>query len=619
LSQGPDHAAVDGGLIIDPPAELNFPFHDPAAAWSWARSHENSSVPLQVLRFDAKMGISDWPIDQWAPFFIVTDPRHPEFLCFIPLRSYTSLFNVHRRTHRNDHSHRFLEFRQYNRQSATFDDILAPFAVHQSDIYEAILRLADASIDQKLYVNPTNGVEFHGWSLPPPDTTTHYLLKVNSRDQQTSRDSIEKLASFLDDSTTSFMRLILNPVEPLICDMVLQDQHNSAIYFIEHKARNSDTLSVDLMKIPKEWDEMKSNWHFLLYQRGDELAIHTRRSERSDDFATTPPHLINMASPDSGKEFAKIIRGYGHIAKIRLLNKWQKIDLCDETVQAEQGQSAGASAQADGHQSSRGSLRSGIQKFALEFRDAFNNQCWKLGLHTCILLSNHPCADAVILEHEWTDEDKCAYESSSLLPVSLVSEKASKCVLLRFIPHHPHPSCPSSSRYFELAMQTSFEIPTCTMLDFTYVAMTGGVPVLDQHPSFRKLVLLPSDHTTMLGHSDGCSVCDNMQKKRNWNFIRQSIVAEDLESMLKLSSKKGRQISLAQAPFLETSARPETRIFSFADGAVHSYFSELMTQGSTGQISTVYGPNGLLQAQWNHGDSRQFQQTCPTDKYVKIL
>jgi hypothetical protein len=163
-------------------------------------------------------------------------------------------------------------------------------------------------------------------------------------------------------------------------------------------------------------------------------------------------------------------------------------------------------------------------------------------------------------------------------------------------------------------MQTSFEVPVCTAQGFTYIAMTGGLPVSGEPPCLSELILLSSDHTTMRRDSDECPVCSNVSQERDWNFVRQSIVAEDLESILKLSSKSGRQISLSQAPFLGPTARPESNIYSFGDGSVHDYFSDLFIQGSAEHVATVCGPTGLLQAQWNHGDSRQYQPVSPTDK-----
>jgi hypothetical protein len=549
---------------------------------------------------------------------MVTVSEFPEFVCIVPMRSYANLYAVHRRTSRNDHGHARLSFRIDMGRTATFNDSLAPFAVHQDDIYQALVNLASASEDQTWYINPTNGVEFLGWKVPDPDTTSLPILRMGSRYQVTSRDAILRLADFVESIPEMRMKLLMNPVEPLICDFTIRDEKEGTSYLIEHKARTSVSRAEQLLTTEKEWIDPKMNWHFLIHQCGEHLAIHTRNPERLGDSVTSPARLIDMGAPNACQEFAQTPRQYGRIAKSRLRNKWKKVEVYDDSLEGDGSSAATLSGPTDAGIKARGILRSEIQHYALAFSIKFNDQCWKLGLHGCILLNNHPCADAVILEHKWMHHEKTAYESGGILPLSLVQRSATKarCILLKFIPHYHYPGAPSTSQLFELSVQTSFEIPVCSAQGFIFVASTGGIPVPGQEPNLDRLVLLPSDQTVMLDDSRSCTDCDRHQDEteKQWTFVRKLLNNEDMESMLKLSSKNGRLVPLTRAPFLKSTARPDMRIFKLPEGEVHDQFCHMFAQGDTSVVTNIDGPTGLLQRQWNHGSSRQCEQRCPIDK-----
>jgi len=132
LYLGPDHATVDGGFIVNPPHD--FPYEDLTSALRWAEkwSKHPKPEPLQIYRFDAKMGIVNPKPGQWAPFFIVTVPEFPKYLCIVPLRCWFNLnMVIHRRMRTGVPSLR-------TNQEIVFDDLLAPFAVHEDQVYNAL-------------------------------------------------------------------------------------------------------------------------------------------------------------------------------------------------------------------------------------------------------------------------------------------------------------------------------------------------------------------------------------------------------------------------------------------------------------------------------------------------
>ncbi|KAB2106644.1 hypothetical protein AG0111_0g4862 [Alternaria gaisen] len=597
LIRGPDHVNVDGGFIIDPP--LDFPYDDLTSALRWAekRAEHPGLESLQIYRFDAKMGTGSPKPGQWAPFFMVTVPQFPSYLCIVPIRCWVNLHNVNRRRIRAGLNHLGSSLR--TNQEIVFGDLLAPFAVHESELYNALTRIVHASRNKTTYINPTNEVEFHGWCIPKPDTTTHNLLEVRERSQHTSRVAINRLLEFVEKASN--MSIAFNPVGPLVCDMFLIDHLENKCYNVEHKhlvrKRRGD------MEFDPEWNNAKLNWHFLFHQCGDELTIYTRLDENNYDSNVANSHTINMAAPGSDLQFINTIRANGSVAKSRLREKWRDAANYDATIATNSmyGEDAGGS---DDSIASYHAHQMEVAQTGLLFRDKINEQCCKLRYHACILLHNHPCANAVIVEHVWLPDEEEMYRTSGILPVSLVINTGTKrCIAVRFLPHRaPAESIladeMSMSRLFEPAMNTSWDVPACTTQDFVYVATTGHIPVLGQISSacLDTAILLPSTETTILPDSRACEKCDGRHLPREWTYVQPRVLGSDVQ--------RSQQWSLLDYPFLKDSAEPLNKVYNFDDGSVHQYFCETFTQNDRRLITTLRGPKGLLQRQWNHGDLR---------------
>jgi hypothetical protein len=487
-----------------------------------------------------------------------------------------------------------------------FTDYLAPFAVHKDDVYAALVSVTESSRRKSSYVNPTNGLIFKGWQVPDGEATVDGVFRVHQKEQQLSRDAIEGLSHFLD--SIPDLELTLNPVDPLVCDLMIVDRYEGVTYQVEHKylapgVRSSD----DLLEIPASCKNEKMNWHFLFNQSGNRIAVHTRQGQDSlgvDEAAIQRPCVFDMTSSESGSKFLQLIRTQGKTAKSRLRSKWQNHKLFDDSIPEEPNMSQddkGVRDNAQTGKSSRGKPASESQLVGLEFRELLNVQCYQRRRHGCILLHNHPCAQAVLLEHVWDADDVYLYETAGLLPVSLIQkpkQQRLRCILIRFMPHRQPTTCASTSQLFELAMQYSFDIPICPAQDFIYVATTGGIPKPGQKPCLDSVVLLPSSSTSILGISRDCATCEDGNEPRAWTTLQHRIRTDELGGARK-------PFSLTQLPIINADAEPLKSLYSFESGAVHQYFSDLFASQDTRHVTDVFGSDGILQRQWNHGDLRE--------------
>ncbi|USP75479.1 hypothetical protein yc1106_02753 [Curvularia clavata] len=593
--RGPDFSELDGGLIFDPPE--GFPMNmDPSAVWTWVNEHQQEQN-LQTVPIDIKLNITARQRHQIAPLFIVAPPGNTKILCLLPIRSYTDLYANVRLAYQDswgaDKDKSTKTHRLRPREPLHVSNILAPFAVHECDLFEALLRLRNAFNGKSPYTNPSNGVTLRGWTPQAPDPNLEKLMMIQGETQKYSAGIIQKLAQTLRSRTECDMELLFNLVQPLACDLVLRDNASSTTYLIEHKVNAlrefySDNVSLSLKP---EWAKEEHNWHFLLHQYGDWVTIHTRGGHKAG--SNTPAVRVNLKSPGALSTIATTIRRHGVLAKQRLRAKWRSLDVYEDSLLDEESQPT------EPKKSQSQSLRAaGNEMFRIAFCDAINNQCFKLGKHACILLEGNACGDAAMIRHDWTERDQSRYRSSRILPVSLVDgakSGSSEALMLRFIPHFWTPGT-SSSRIFDPARIRMIKVPPCLGQAFVYVAATMSSPSAHQEPFLDKVILLPSGDTDWLAKFDGCSTCDDESETRDWKPTVESVCESQG------GGKPGS--SLIQLPFLNQHAQPLHQVYDFDDGSVHGRLDTLLCEEGSPYVSQIYGPNGLLQRQWNHGSPR---------------
>lgn len=228
------------------------------------------------------------------------------------------------------------------------------------------------------------------------------------------------------------------------------------------------------------------------------------------------------------------------------------------------------------------------------------------GKNACISLEGNTCGDAVIVQHDWTEQNIAGYRASRTLPVSLVDDMQSgspNAVVLRFISHSWPPRVPPS-KLFEPARIRNIKIPLCMGQPFIYVAATISSPSTDRKPCIDKLILLPSENTSWPIHYQSCRVCDDETVPRDWTPTVHTL--EEGQGAGQPGS------SLVQLPFLTKSSEPLHHIYDFLDGSVYGYLDSLLSTQDSPYVTPIYGSKGLLQRQWNHGSPRQKLQGSGT-------
>jgi hypothetical protein len=560
---------------------------------------------MQIVTLDVKLTIHNRVARQIAPIFVVAPPEHTEILCILPINSYTAL-NANWRMENVD-SHNLVQnesnkaHRMRPREPLLVSSLLAPFAVHQRHLFEALLRIKYAFKGQSPYINPSNGVCLRGWKPPMLDSSPQKLMMVSGERQRQSAGAVQQLAQVLRARPDCHMDLLFNLVHPLGCDLVLRDKASSIAYLIEHKMttpkkRRSSTIT---LKPPSDWMDVKHNWHFLFHQQNHWLAIHTRRGDEHGD--TTPAIRVDLDDPLAASIIASGVRSHGSLAKQRLQTKWQTLDVYEDSLQGEESKSTEPTTTEQktvARQQSVYPYRGAKEQLRVTFCGAMNDQCYKLGKHVCIILEGNACGDAVMIRHDWTQLDAARYSASRTLPISLVDgvqSGSSNVLVLRFLPHSWPPRVPPS-QIFEPARTRTIEIPLCMGQPFLYVAATGSFPSAGRKPYIDRLILLPSEHTDWSSNLGECSICDNETRVRDWKPIIQAFGE---------GQGKGEPgSSLVQAPFLNKHAEPLGQVYDFADGSVHDYLDRLLSDQNSPYVTSIYGPKGLLQRQWNHGAPR---------------
>ncbi|XP_014550886.1 hypothetical protein COCVIDRAFT_20749 [Bipolaris victoriae FI3] len=308
-----------------------------------------------------------------------------------------------------------------------------------------------------------------------------------------------------------------------------------------------------------------------------------------------------MRSPDAVSTIAHTIRDHGNLAKQRLRVKWRNLGIYKDNMFGDESMSTEPTkteqTTAIQKQSTR-TITARKELFRIAFCDTINDQCYKLGKHTCIILEGNACGDAVIIRHDWTERDTARYKANRTLPMSLVGgirSRSLSALVLRFIAHNWPPRVPPS-QIFEPTRVRTIEIPLCMSQPFIYVAATISSSSIDGQPIIDKLILLPSKDTSWSVKYKGCKVYDDETRTRNWRLVIQT-----------LGEGQGAgqpRSSLMQLPFLNRDAEPLCNVYDFSNGSVYERFDDLLCDQDSHYVTLIHGLNGLLQRQWNQGSPR---------------
>ncbi|KAF2021105.1 hypothetical protein BU24DRAFT_469857 [Aaosphaeria arxii CBS 175.79] len=463
IFRGQDYANIDGALIIRPGP--TYPYGSLSESWNWLSNHDPDE-DLKIIPFDVKTNLYSNNTKQPVPFFILVIPEYPDYLCFIPARSYQTLNATHRMTHQAKHQSARLEFRTAGPCQFTFPAMLAPFAVHHSDLPAALTNMVNTILHGGNYVNPSNSVEYHGCTMLGPLRHMSLVFDMKGVTQAASKRK----------------------------------------YLIEHKAitRGESLPATNYDALAPE-----QHWNFLFLQRSNRLTIIPRHYVSSRTSAPTGD-TIDLGDPQSGQNFMQVIDKHSDTVKRTLQDKWRdpciSSSQCKATELAHSDQVSTIQGEVQGRK--KWNLQVGTQRFILSFTEALNEQCFKLKEHVCIALPDSPCGDLLVVEHYWTDSEYATFRDSRILPVSLVRKS-----------NGPNPRC-VLVKLFEPGRQSAFALPICAAQDFIVVAATEPVDIDAAKPvELGNLCLFHSDDTNWF-QDYPCVPCHNTSD-RQWSYIQK--------------------------------------------------------------------------------------------------
>lgn len=303
---------------------------------------------------------------------------------------------------------------------------------------------AGIATPRKWYRNPSNGLEFDGWNVPPPVDVAAFTHMLNTAPKvQMSEQAIQRMWQHL--KLHPNLQLFDNPVKPLISDLVLthRDSQTGAQhqYFIEHKASDRGGQSL------KSYLDPKYHWHVLISQSnldggGDEYKVAF-----AGEWIPT-----RLAKGSLGEVLSEKLQESGHEIRAAKLDRWgsdrpeetgmgvAEEDLADYELDEpvpgpfDDLQGAKEKAPADDeieneNEDAKADDDDGQQKLHTRnwrvsndeteayVRDMLNDQSWHLGQHVFLVGSNaNSHGTSFLVEHKWTEEEKLAYKTSRTLP-----------------------------------------------------------------------------------------------------------------------------------------------------------------------------------------------------------
>lgn len=619
-SADPDYAHADGGMIIDPPP--GFPHHDLSEAWDWTRKNQDRN-DVQVIPFDVKSGLLGSTVAR-HPLYLVVLPRYPDYVCIMRANSFITLQAVDRvQTKIDDTSD---PVRMWHRTEArtldSFPEFLAPFAVHKDCLYTALQHIAKCSLGDEQYTNPSNSVTFHGWTVPKPRNTLHEMLRTTQENHAKSQHAICILQDVLGDKTVTHFDLLLNMLQPLVSDLILRDETTFSAYLIQHKLDNASFPK-------KEWFDQTTNWHFLFAQSEELLSIFPRTD--SPDAAHDIDSLtVQLFDSNAAQDICQYVRAHGERVKTALRKKWA-LQLPNSMIYSEGNDNTGKleeqSTDLQPEKTGRTGAWATSQELCHVLCDALNEQCYKLEKHVCVQLRGSPCADMLVVEHDWTASDIEAYRACRSLPAVLLGKpqiNSTRAIPIRLISHYCQPGIPTAE-LLEPGREPSWGAPVCSQQPFLLVAGTGTVrPLKSRQPLPDQLVLLESGVTNWFVQPSNVFVkedddersdaeaeedvaegpnaeseelardaCDNKDTPRKWTHLAYRV-----------KDRNGKSTSLLQAAFLQDDATPLTNLYNVQDGAFLNYIDAYFREPTSDYVCSVEGTDGLLQRAWMHGARR---------------
>ncbi|KAJ4352269.1 uncharacterized protein N0V89_007616 [Didymosphaeria variabile] len=599
---GREGSASDGAFIF---SHRTLP-SDPLAIWEYC-VREGPSLEGSLCRFDVKSGRYAFRYDA---IYIMANPQDPHHIYIVPGQTWLEAL------------HTFADGSSW---------ILRQCAVELDHVPTALESLFDAcqstreflstpsqppsaARPRRWYRNPSTGVEFDGWSVPPPSDAAQFTY-IRHPWKRSSEQAILRMYKHLDGQPD--IRLLDNPLKPLIADNVITctdpQAGSSRQFFVEHKMSTKER-TLDRFALAT------SNWHVLISQvarpqsdfyrllfagsseptrrltegevgaaltenlreRGKELhrIMHDRwctspGSDHADD-ETDSDDYDNDDSDDHDDDDDDDYDDDGPSAFLEPLLEEEEVAGRREVENASDEDSGDANDEVSEQQSRK--WRVNCDRSETRTYETLNDQSWYLGQHVCLRAhSGSSHGTLVFVEHVWSERDKAAYARRRTLPQPSLDSRQVPIAFGRRLYDFPN----GERQYlFTTALQHR-----CTKIRTLY--MLSGPTANGRSLDEAKLTLHCQDPT------DGrCAQCDEQHAHV------QRCAGDNVHSF---------PAGTGTHPEVLSRIGKCLGAFGIRDGGVWQRCADLLTEEHTYKAYTL---SQLLQSTWKHG-LRRPQQLWP--------
>ncbi|KAJ4352275.1 uncharacterized protein N0V89_007622 [Didymosphaeria variabile] len=573
LGWGREASGSDGALILtqDP-----FPA-DPLAAWyHCVREAANLSG---TICFDVKSGKG--PV-RYNDIYVVAWPQDIHHIHIVPGPFWYEATTVW-------HNTKMEEWQWILRQCAVkmehVPDALRSLVAASKSTRETLSALSDKQPrpPRQWYKNPSNRVEFDGWSVPPPLDITIFT-RLSATTKRVSEEAIQRLWTSLEQQPG--VRLCENPVKPLIADFILLHTNKQSgrqqQYLIEHKASTSKPQDL------RRYMDPKYDWHVLISQSPNPAAGDSYQIALAGD--KPPKRLIDESA--FGVELAKVLAERGSGARTVVQKRWKSIRRetraeslghhrqldaletgpLDDPRAVDLGGEAGSVADGAATQDPNREWRVANDIVEISTRGQLNDQSWYLGQHVFLPASAaNSHGTSILVQHQWSEDEKLAYQTSRILPQPNLDVGVIPLAFGRRL----YDNRTGERQYLKASVRRY----SCTKIRTVYLFFNSASEV--------SAVDAMTVHCAEPTAASDCAQCDEEHEHVQW--VRGEYIARTMAA------------GADTHPDVRATIGEYLGSFTLSRGQLWQRCVDLFEQGDTYTVHTL---RELLQSTWKHGIRR---------------
>lgn len=594
---------MDGAFICPPEQSSDVPASDwsPLAIWRWAvKQTKVLFLPFDIKYFSLRptaLKRLDYAFTQLGTNAMKTGAEL-YILGFEGIDDYTAIVPGDSMSHHTDFA------RGTEPLIGRVPGWCHPFMVHDDNLGDAIGNLSDAAMGlAPCYVNPTLGIPLTGYK---PRLTYEPALTLGERTSYNKRDMISfsaimwlwgQIEELSPDVTPHF-----NPVAPFICDFLMEFPALDSAVCVEHKVVEGltwEAASIALERGVRSPFAKHRLHHFVIFQAhaGTHRFVCIPRHFIDDSWADltsiTPekykPHLFDgddalrrmleymqLTAPQAFKATEDITRNhnFGEDA-VEMLTSSGRIDDIQDLAMEDEGPS-------------KSHHVPGLHWVT----DILNKQCRDGGELICFPLDpGHPVGDHIVVEHQWSEDEKAAYDQDAgRLPDHVFSQRLQRrrSVPMRFI------DMSGSTETYPFSMRAAYWSRPALPQHYMILGSTLKADLISTSRTHSSYLLFPSSFTTQFDH--GCRTPVSNEGYTGNVFFRKVVQADDV-----LPEPVFEQTRTELKPFQQGSAfikgekiNPLRYMVDLRKGGVYKHLRELMN--GEGEMSINSSQSGRANA-----------------------